>query len=273
MNTIEQNENLMNRIGRIAEVAGYLWQRGWAEYNGGNISVNLTEYLSEQEKRLPATAPAVGLLEAVPELAGEVFFVTGTGKRMRDVAREPLLNGALIRIVAQGTHYEILSSHPVRPTSELPSHLLMHAFMKRSGGTGKVVLHTHPTELIALTHNRRFLDSAQITRTLWAMIPECRIIVPRGLGIVPYEIPGTLDLARATIERLAHHDVVFWEKHGILATGSDVVDCFDVIDTLVKSAQIYLFSRQAGFEPEGMTQAQLDDLVPAFGIPAGDLKF
>ena len=271
MNTIEQNENLMNRIARIAEVAGYLWQRGWAEYNGGNISVNLTEHLTEEEKRLSAAAPAVELLEAVPDLAGEVFFVTGTGKRMRDVAREPLHNGSLIRITPQGTHYEILSVPPVRPTSELPSHLLMHAFMKRSGRGGKVVLHTHPTELVALTHSRRFLDSALITRTLWAMIPECRIIVPRGIGIVPYEIPGTLDLARATIERLAHHDVVFWEKHGILATGNDVVDCFDVIDTLVKSAQIYLCARQAGFEPEGMTRAQLDDLVPAFGIPAGEL--
>ena len=103
------------------------------------------------------------------------------------------------------------------------------------------------------------------------MIPECRIIVPLGLGIVPYEIPGTLDLARATIQRLEQHDVVFWEKHGILATGADIVDCFDVIDTLNKSAQIYLFARQAGFEPEGMTWKQLDDLVPVFNIPKGHL--
>ena len=114
----------------------------------------------------------------------------------------------------------------------------MHAFMKRSGRGGKVVLHTHPTELVALTHSRRFPRLDRITRTLWSMIPECRIIVPLGLGIVPYEIPGTLDLARATIRRLEQHDVVFWEKHGILATGADIVDCFDVIDTLNKSAQI-----------------------------------
>lgn len=271
MNTIKNNEKLSAEIGRIAEVAGYLWQRGWAEYNGGNISVNLTQSLSEQEKELPGSVPEVELLEAVPELAGEVFFVTGTGKRMRYVAQEPLHNGALIRISENGKCYRIISAEPVRPTSELPSHLLMHAFMKRSGRGGKVVLHTHPTELVALTHSRRFLDSTEITRTLWSMIPECRIIVPLGLGIVPYEIPGTLDLARATIRRLEQHDVVFWEKHGILATGADIVDCFDVIDTLNKSAQIYLCAHQAGFEPEGMTRKQLDDLVPVFNIPKGHL--
>ena len=44
----------MAEIDRIAEVAGYLWTKGWAERNGGNISVNLTTLLSEEEKALPA---------------------------------------------------------------------------------------------------------------------------------------------------------------------------------------------------------------------------
>jgi rhamnulose-1-phosphate aldolase len=75
-----------------------------------------------------------------------------------------------------------------------------------------------------------------------------------------------MELAASTIEQLTTHDVVFWEKHGILATGADVVDCFDVIDTLSKSAQIYLTARTAGFVPEGMTCEQLDELVPAFHL-------
>lgn len=269
---IETNEMLKTEIGRIAEVAGYLWQRGWAEYNGGNISVNLTGLMNEDELRTQATAPATLLPEAVPELAGQVFYVTGTGKRMRYVSSAPMQNGSLIRISSDGSSYEIISKEAVRPTSELPSHLLMHAFMARTGRKCKVVLHTHPTEILAMTHSERFLDSAEITRTLWSMIPECRIIVPLGLGIVPYEIPGTVELARATIKKLEQHDVVFWEKHGILATGTDVVDCFDVIDTLNKSAQIYLCAHTAGFEPTGMSSEQLDALVPAFNIPEGNLK-
>ena len=47
MKTIRNNEKLMAEIGRIAEVAGYLWTKGWAERNGGNISVNLTDLMND----------------------------------------------------------------------------------------------------------------------------------------------------------------------------------------------------------------------------------
>ena len=34
-------------VEQIAEVAGYLWEKGWAERNGGNITVNVTEFVDE----------------------------------------------------------------------------------------------------------------------------------------------------------------------------------------------------------------------------------
>lgn len=264
---LRNNKSLMSEIGRIAEVAGYLWTKGWAERNGGNISVNVTELLSETEKSLPALLPPVELPEKMTFLAGHIFYVTGTGKRMRYVAQSPFDNGSLIRISNDGLSYEIIAEQPIKPTSELPSHLMMHNYVRSTGRDNKVVLHTHPTDLIGMTHCRRFLDSALLTKTLWSMIPECRIIVPKGIGIVPYEIPGTVELAKATIKQLAEHDVVFWEKHGILAVGEDLIECFDAIDTLSKSAQIFFSARMAsGEDPVGMTQQQLDDLVPAFGL-------
>ena len=58
---LRNNKSLMSEIGRIAEVAGYLWTKGWAERNGGNISVNVTDLLSETEKSLPALLPPVEL--------------------------------------------------------------------------------------------------------------------------------------------------------------------------------------------------------------------
>ncbi|WP_102409031.1 rhamnulose-1-phosphate aldolase [Parabacteroides bouchesdurhonensis] len=266
MITIRNNTRLMAEIDRIAEVAGYLWTKGWAERNGGNISVNVSSFLTDDEKILPSLCPSVPLAEEVTELCGHVFYVTGTGKRMRYVAKDPFANGSLIRIADDGKSYDIIAEQAIAPTSELPSHLLMHNFVRRSGRDNRVVLHTHPTDLIGMTHCKPFLNSEVLTRTLWSMIPECRIIVPKGVGIVPYEIPGTLALAHATIEQLAHHDVVFWEKHGILAVGEDVIECFDAIDTLSKSAQIYFSARMAGFEPEGMTDEQLDGLVEPFGL-------
>ena len=83
MKTIRNNEKLMAEIGRIAEVAGYLWTKGWAERNGGNISVNLTDLMNDVEKALPALGPAIPLQEARTALAGDIFYGAGTGKRMR----------------------------------------------------------------------------------------------------------------------------------------------------------------------------------------------
>lgn len=264
---LENNAALTAQVNDIAEVAGYLWQRGWAERNGGNISVNITEYMDASAKSLPALA-TVKLPKAFTALASNFFFVTGTGKRMRYVAIKPMENGAIIRINATGDAYDIVADNNIAPTSELPSHLSMHCYMREvKGRNTKVVLHTHPTDLIALTHNKKYLDSKELSYMLWSMIPETRIIVPLGVGIVPYEVPGTMDLANATIKQLEKHDTVMWEKHGCLAVGEDIIETFDMIDTLSKSAQIYLYAKQAGFEPEGMDKRQLDDLVPLFNLP------
>ena len=103
-------------------------------------------------------------------------------------------------------------------------------FLRISRGIdNKVVLHTHPTDLVAMTHNRVFLQPDVLGKLLWSMIPETRVIVPKGLGIVPYKLPGSLELADATIRLLDRYDVVMWEKHGALAVGSDVIECFDII--------------------------------------------
>ena len=65
---------------------------------------------------------------------------------MRYVASHPMENMAVIRISDTGDWYEIIADNPVRPTSELPSHLSMHDYLKGRGIDNKVVLHTHPTD-------------------------------------------------------------------------------------------------------------------------------
>ena len=47
---------LAAEIGKVAEVAGYLWQKGWAERNGGNITINITEYVTMPSARCPLSA-------------------------------------------------------------------------------------------------------------------------------------------------------------------------------------------------------------------------
>ena len=44
---LEGRNGLRREVEKIAEVAGYLWTNGWAERNGGNITVNITEYVDD----------------------------------------------------------------------------------------------------------------------------------------------------------------------------------------------------------------------------------
>ena len=269
MSSILQNRpGLKAAIDRVAEVAGYLWQKGWAERNGGNITVNITEWVDDDMRALPAISAPLPIGKELPHLDGCWFYCKGTGKRMRDLARDPMANGSIIRILPGCAQYEIVADAPVAPTSELPSHLAVHDDLLAKGSPYRASLHTHPIELVALTHSRKWLEKDAATRMLWSMIPETKAFCPRGLGIVPYMLPSSVELAEATIRALNEdYDVVMWEKHGVFAVDTDIISAFDQVDVLNKAAQIYLSARGMGFEPEGMTDAQMRELSDVFHLP------
>ena len=265
---LNNNTELKQRIDQVAEVAGYLWQKGWAERNGGNIVVNVTNQLSTfNYSQLSTLNSQLPIGTTLPHLKGCYFFCKGTNRRMRDLARWPMDNGSVIRITDDCAHYEIIADKPVKPTSELPSHLSVHNYLISKGSPYKASLHTHPIELVAMTHHRPFLEKDVLTKILWSMIPETRAFCPKGLGIVPYLLPSSVELGEATLKTLDEgYDVVMWEKHGVFAVDNDIMSAFDQVDVLNKAAQIYMSARNMGFEPEGMSEAQMKELADVFGL-------
>jgi rhamnulose-1-phosphate aldolase len=264
---LDNRPSLAGQVADVAEVAGYLWQKGWAERNGGNITVNITDMVDDEIRNMPAISDITPIGRKLPHLKGSYFFCKGTNKRMRDLARKPMDNGSIIRISDDCGNYVIIADNPVKPTSELASHLLMHNYFISKGSTYKAALHTHPTDLIAMTHIPVFLQKDKLTHLLWSMIPETRAFCPKGLGIIPYAMPSSFDLADATVRELEEYDVVMWEKHGVCAVSDNIFEAFDMIDTLSKSAQIYLTAKQMGFEPDGMSTEQMEELRIAFNLP------
>lgn len=264
---LEGRDSLKRKIDEVAEVAGYLWQKGWAERNGGNITVNVTEYVDDVMASLPAIGKALPVGLTLSALRGCWFYCKGTGKRMRDLAADPMRNGALIRILEDGKRYEIVADEFVRPTSELLSHLAVHNDMVEKGIDMRATLHTHPTELVAMSHNPDFSGKDVLSVLLWSMIPETRAFCPKGLGFIRYELPGSIELARATIAELQEYDVVLWEKHGTFSVGHDIEEAFDFVDVLNKSAEIYMKARSMGFNPAGMTEEQMKEMSVAFNLP------
>ena len=144
MEILSTNAALKAVIMDVAEVAGHIWTKGWGERNGGNITVRLTEFATPEWAAMPALSDKIAIGCVLPNLKGHYFYAKGTQKRMRDLARDPMANGSVIRICDDCAHYEIIADSPVMPTSELPSHLMVQDYLLESGSRYKATLHMHP---------------------------------------------------------------------------------------------------------------------------------
>ena len=267
MKSFKLSPAVQHSLAGIALIAGYLWERGWAVKNSGNMSLDITGEVDIRTREW-SQFPYTRLEPACSDLAQMVFLVTGAGTRMRDVAADVFNNLCLIRISNDGTGYhnlhgDIFNSHII-PTSELPTHFALHQVLKKRGGIQKAVLHTHPDELIALTLIPKFCHESKLNKMLFSVQPETSIANPDGIGFVPYMLPGTEQLAEKTVASLQHHPIILWGKHGCFAVGKDVSEAFDLIDVMNKSAQLYFICRSTGFKPEGLTDQQVKELKRNF---------
>ena len=251
----------------VGECAGSLWRKRWAERNDSNRTISITDVIDDEIKAVEPISEVMQIGKPLPHLKGCYFLCKGTNRRMRDLARWPMENGSVIRILDDCASYVIIADNPVKPTSELPSHLSMHNYQIETGSGYKAALHTHPIDLIAMTHNPSFLEKDKLTYLLWSMIPETRAFCPKGLGIIPYKMPSSMELADATVEMLKEYDGVMWEKHGVCSVSENIMEAFDMVDTLSKSAQIYLTAKSMGFEPEGTSMKNMEALREAFNLP------
>lgn len=216
------------------------WEQGWHERNGGNLSYRIKseEVESVKEELSPKEWQPIGT--SVPELAGEYFLVTGSGKYMRNISIKPEDTICLIELDEKGEQYRICWGlvNGGRPTSELPSHLMNHEVKKKvTDGRYRVIYHAHPANTIALTFVLPLEDEV-FTRELWEMATECPVVFPDGIGVVPWMVPGGRDIAVATSKLMKDYDVAIWAHHGMFCAGEDFDLTFGLMHTVEKSAEI-----------------------------------
>ena len=251
---------VINVMKDVSRIAGYLWNKEWAERNAGNISIDISEYfepvqLMESSKYVPFSLPE--------EAANLTLFVTGTGCYLRSLIDNMEEAACILRINPEASGYHIIwggVSENFRPTSELITHVSIHCFNKTNRPSCKAVLHTHPLELIVLSHHILFKDEDKLNHSLWKMCPEIRVFVPKGIHCAPYTMTGSEELADVTIDGLNKRDIILWEKHGALATGENIEKAFDYLDVANKGAKMLLMAWSAGFEPTGLTLQEMKDL-------------
>ena len=218
-----------------------MYNHGWDERNGGNISLLLEESDVAPYVDTNAVLRTIPTDFDAPSLAGKYFLVTGTGKYFKNVQYDPAANLGLIRIGADGKTAELLwgYSDGGRFTSELPAHLMSHVARLQVNPDNRVVMHCHPANLLAMTYVHD-LSEREFTRTLWQMCTECIVVFPDGVNVLPWMVCGTNEIGEATAEKMATARLVVWAQHGIYGAGADLDETFGLIETAEKGAEIYM---------------------------------
>lgn len=217
------------------------WDLGWHERNGGNLSYRMkAEEVAEIESNFTDKNGWQDIGTSVPNLSGEHFIVTGSGKFMRNVQLDPEANISIIEIDSSGEKFRILwgMRDGGRPTSELPTHLMNHEVKKlATDGKYRVIYHAHCTNTIALTFVLPLKDEV-FTRELWECATECPVVFPQGIGVVPWMVPGGRAIAVETSKLMKEYDVAIWAHHGMFCAGEDFDLTFGLMHTVEKSAEI-----------------------------------
>ncbi len=262
MQLSKTNAGAQHAAYEIAKTARILWQKGWAEGGAGNISLDVTEFYEGITMDF-RTFPMVPLKKTYPHLSSRHLFVTTRGSRFRELADDPAHHICLVKTNKAGNAYQLLFEdldHPNEPTTELLTHLGIHDMIQARGSGEKAILHTHATGLVTLSHVPGLQDEKKLNEILLGMHSETIFFIPEGIGYVPFELPGSQELADKTLKSLEKHPVVLWEKHGCLAIGDSIPDALDKIDMLSKAARMWFMCRNAGIDPQGLSEEQLQRL-------------
>ncbi len=240
------------------------WSQGWHERNGGNASYRLTEKDVSSARSFFADEKGawIPLGVQVPALAGEYFLVTAAGSSMRNVADDPKRTCGIIEVNDEGDAYRMRWGFRDggRPTSELSGHVLVHAArMRATSGTDRVLYHAHPVPVIVLSKTLP-LDACTFSRELLGAMAECVMVIPEGVGVVGFEVPGSLELARASADAMEHASAVVWAHHGLLCAGDTFDDAFGRAHVVVKAAEICVQTRMLAGGDASANQLRDDDL-------------
>ena len=228
----------------VSEITDNMYHQGWDERNGGNISYMIDEeYVREY-------FPKDNFLRDIPlgftadeVLRNKYFLVTGTGKYFKNVIKDPEVNLGLVKIDSDGEVAHLLWGYKDggKFTSEFPAHLMSHAVRYKANPNNRIIMHTHPTYTICMGACLP-ADEVIFTRKLWKSNTEAVVVFPEGVGVLPCMVCGTNEIGEATAEKMKNHRLVTWTNHGIYGAGNDIDEAFGLIETVEKTAQIYMLT-------------------------------
>ena len=252
----------------MIRTATNMYDHGWDERNGGNISLMLEEADVKEYLNPKTVLRTIPTGFTAPELKGRIFLVTGTGKYFKNMQYGPEINLGIVRLKENGQQADLLwgFADGGQFTSEFPAHMMSHVARLKADRENRVIMHCHPANLLAMTYVHT-LDEREFTRTLWQMCTECIVVFPDGVNVLPWMLCGTNEIGEATAEKMLTARLVVWSQHGIYGAGRDLDETFGLIETAEKAAEIYM---KIAHLPRinTITDDQMHQLEKRFGIHA-----
>ncbi len=252
----------------MIRTATNMYDHGWDERNGGNISLMLDEEQVAEYLDTKAVIRTILTGFTAPELDDRYFLVTGTGKYIKNVHYAPDVNLGVVRLKEQGQQADLLWGYTDggQFTSEFPAHMMSHVVRLKVDPKNRVVMHCHPANLLAMTYVHD-LDKKAFTHTLWQMCTECIVVFPEGVNVLPWMLCGTNEIGEATAEKMLTARLVVWSQHGIYGAGKDLDETFGLIETAEKAAEIFMKIAHLPLK-NTITDEQMHQLEKRFGIKA-----
>ncbi len=219
----------------ICDVFKEAYRRGWITTRDGNAS-----YRRPEQDWFYVTSSGVRKNEMVPDMCIKMDIKHEGVSRDRWLAQSGMLKQQLNR--------------GLQPTGELPMHHLLQCDLTKTQHS-RVVLHLHPTHVIAATRyllrNVEFSLTPKDTRVLQDLALEYPEIfrytrVGRVLGYIE---PISQALGEAVASEMLDNegnviaDVVSLDRHGAVSIGSDPWESFEHQERLDHICQIFLLSR------------------------------
>jgi len=256
-------------LASIGEAGGRIAAIGASEGGAGNISVCIG-WPIEVRRQFPVTEE-IPLPLSAPHLAGRRIIVTGSGRRLRDIATDPAANLGVVLVHAGGETGTLHTSPRCLfdgLTSEWNSHLGIHDdAIARSDTNFHAVMHAQPPHLVYLSHVPEYRDEAYFNRRLLRWEPETIVNLPQGVGVLAFMLPGSAQLMEANVASLRTHRVVLWGKHGVMARSDiSVTRAADRIEYAETAARYEYMDLVAGQRAEGLSLDEMRAVVAAFNV-------
>jgi rhamnulose-1-phosphate aldolase len=253
----------------MGEAGKHLAEIEASEGAAGNISVCL-RWQIEPRTRFPVMEE-IELPQAIPELAGATFLVSGSGRRLREIVDEPTASIACIVVDEGGKAGKLYTSYQrrfERVTSEFNSHIAVHYDQMCATPTNfHAVIHAQPVHLTYLSHIPRYQDERYLNTHLLRWQPETIVNLPEGIGFIPFRIPGSPELMAGNIEALRKHRIVIWAKHGVMARSDvSVKRAADRVEYAETAAKYEYLNLGAGEIGEGLRPEEIRAISKMFNV-------